>query len=141
MSKWKRNYSVVKIKSLSFNPANWVFLTDFICIESFIIWNYFCLTFFGLLLKEYSCSVESLSEYASKSIPGVFFFKPLCFLLIEKSLYFSKYSFGFMAIVKMFVLLMFSNSYRPTCFFKLLFWTLNCSQKSSDKSSLFKLWI
>ena len=30
----------------------------------------------------------SLSEYASKSIPGVFLFKPLCFLLIEISLYF-----------------------------------------------------
>ena len=29
----------------------------------------------------------SLSEYASKSIPGVFLFKSLCFLLIEISLY------------------------------------------------------
>ena len=50
MSKWKRNYSVMKIlsfivKGLSFNPENWVFLTDFICIESFIIWNLFCLIF------------------------------------------------------------------------------------------------
>ena len=33
---------------------------------------------------------------------------------------------------------MFPTSYRPTCFFKLLLRTLNCSQKSLVKSSLIK---
>ena len=67
-----------------------------------------------------------------------YYFSNPCFLLTEKSFYFSKYSFWFIATVTLFVLLMFSTLYRPTCFFKLLFWTLNCSQKKSDKSSLFK---
>ena len=34
---------------------------------------------------------------------------------------------------------MFSISYRPTCFFKLLFCTPNVAQKSSDKSILSKI--
>ena len=34
---------------------------------------------------------------------------------------------------------MFSISYKPTCFFILLFCTQNLSKKSSDKSSLYKI--
>ena len=50
----------------------------------------------------------------------------------------SKYS-GYIVIVTTFALLKFSISYKPTCSFKLLFCTPNFSQRSSDKSSLSKI--
>ena len=94
----------------------------------------FLLDFFGLLSKQYSCSVASLSEYASKSIPGVFFFKPLYFLLIEISkIFFWIYGNRWdVCIVNVFYFI------QTTLLFETLVFKINCSRKWSDKSSLFK---
>ena len=55
------------------------------------------------------------------------------------SLYFSKYFFGFTEMVMTLALSRLSISYSPTCILITLFCTLNCCQKSSDKSNLLNI--
>ena len=83
MSEWKRNYFIMKIQTFIVYPSRFGLFNRFHLHQIVYL---FCSIFFCLLSKQYSCSVESLSECASKSIPGVFFFNPLCFLSIKKSL-------------------------------------------------------
>ena len=61
----------------------------------------------------------------------------LVFSVINLFFNFSKYSFGFTAIVQVFALAMFSVQYRPICFFLSVSRILNCSHNSSERPKLF----
>ena len=81
---------------------------------------------FYVTFKIYSWSISS-------------YLAPLCFLLIDLFLNFSKYPLQFAAIEQIFTLLISSISYSPTCFLTCSSHILNWCQNLSKRSSLFRM--
>ena len=111
-----KNFYHFNLKSVIF----WLISFALICLLTEI--------FFALFFSIYYQNNIRAILLISLNMLGYFFHTFMLFLLTEDSLNISKYFFGFIAIVKTFALLMFSISYKPTCFFKLLFCTANISQ-------------